>query len=206
MDHIVDPRVFVRPYSALSLPPPMGSSPAHWLLGAFPTLPLSQQSVAVDLPLRLVSVSCFHVPKCASFVLPLFLIINTNVLCSCFLCSDSFPSSPGQCSSVPVLIRFCLLLGLSGSALGLFWVLPGSAHAGRWQSKRAVTSLLEALFDEVSGSNCSDCGTVNTGIAHRKILDRRSKPGPRNGADLACMGEEMGPSGCPRPLPLGWLL
>ena len=109
----------------------MGSSPAHWLLGAFPTLPLSQQSVAVDLPLRLVSVSCFHVPKCASFVLPLFLIIITSVLCS----SDSvfcFPSSPVQCSSVPDYY-YPLLSAIPGYLavpLVIFWVLPGRTHAG----------------------------------------------------------------------------
>ena len=163
----------------------------------------------MDLPLRLVSVSLFVsiCPSASSSVLPLFSVsyINTSALCSCFSVCVLLPLISSAVFLCAVVSAW-LLSGLSGSALGLFWVLPGSAHAGRWHSKRVVTSLLEALFCEVSGSNCSDCGTVNTGIAHRKILDRRSKPGPRNGADLACMGEEMGPSGCPHPLPLGWLL
>ena len=170
-----------------------------------PTLPLSQQSVAVDLPLRLVSVSCFHVPKCASFVLPLFLIINTNVLCSCFLCSDSFPSSPGQCSSVPVLIRVACCQGLPVPLL-VWRVLPRSPACRGGGSQQGSSPAYWRNHLRGSGSNCSDFDTVNTGIAHRKFLDRRSKPDPRNEADLTCMGEEMGPSGCPHPLPLGQLL
>ena len=148
---------------------------------------------------------CFHLPKCVFFCAPSVSYINTSALCSCFsvFC---FLSSPVQCSSVPWYPLGCYpgYLAVPLVCFGSYLAVP--THAGRWQSKRAVTSLLEALFNEVSGSNCSDCGTVNTGIAHRKVLDRRSKPGPRDGADLACMGEEMGPSGCPHPLPLGWLL
>ena len=200
----------MRPYSALSLP---RLSPAPPWAAPLPTgcwvhfqhsLSTSSQWQWICLfvlflflclfpfaqvRLLLCSLCFLHKYKCLVFLL--FCVLLPLISSAVFLCA---------------VVSAWLLSGLSGSALGLFWVLPGSAHAGRWHSKRAVTSLLEALFCEVSGSNCSDCGTVNTGIAHRKILDRRSKPGPRNGADLACMGEEMGPSGCPHPLPLGWLL
>ena len=92
----------VRDACLLSLPPWAALLLTGWWV-YIPTLPLSQQSVAVDLPLRLVSVSLFVsiCPSASSSVLPLLLTyINTSALCSCFsvFC---FLSSPVQCSSVP---------------------------------------------------------------------------------------------------------
>ena len=117
---IMRPVCFLQParvrhvYCVSPYPPkPCQAPPPPWaallLTGWWvyiPTLPLSQQSVAVDLPLRLVSVSCFHVPKCASSVLPLFLISLPVPCVLVILCSGS-PHL--QCSvplSLPVLVCY----------------------------------------------------------------------------------------------------
>ena len=134
----------------------MGSSPAHWLLGAFPTLPLSQQSVAVDLPLRLVSVSCFHVPKCASSVLPLFLISLPVPCVLVILCSGS-PHL--QCSvplSLPVLVCYP---GYLAVPLLVWRVLPRSP-AGAVAVNKGRHQLAGGIIGEVQAVLLG-CDTVN---------------------------------------------
>ena len=152
MDHIVAlcaPLFRTQPPQAIPPPPMMGSSPAHWLLGAFPTLPLSQQSVAVDLPLRLVSVSCLFLYAQVCFLCGCSLCFLHKYLVSCVLltlCSASLISSA-------VFLCPCLCL----SAIRVIWQCPywfgGSYPAGptqvRRQSVRVVTSLLEVYIGGV---------------------------------------------------------
>ena len=160
MDHIVAlcaPLFRTQPPQAIP-PPPTGSSPAHWLLGAFPTLPLSQQSVAVDLPLRLVSVSCFCMPKCASSVLPLFLISLPVPCVLVILCSGS-PHL--QCSvplSLPVLVCYP---GYLAVPLLVWRVLSGRSHAGAAAISEGRHQLAGGIYWRGSGSNFLICGMAN---------------------------------------------
>ena len=168
----------------------MGSSPAHWLLGAFPTLPLSQQSVAVDLPLRLVSVSC------------LFLYAQVCFLCGCSLCFlnkyKCLVLLPFLCSASSHLqcsVPLCLCL----SAFACFWGClavplvcfgsylgyPGPCRGGG--SQQGSSPAYWRNYCEVQAETCIIFDEVNED-PQQMILDRRSKPDPRNEVDLDLHG------------------
>ena len=125
-------------------PPPLGSSPAHWLLGAFPTLPLSQQSVAVDLPLRLVSVSCLFLYAQVCFLCGCSLCFLNKYKCLVFLPFLCSASSHLQCS-VP------LCRGIRLAAIRVIWQCPWFVLGLTWQCPRRAVAVKEGSHQLAGG-------------------------------------------------------
>ena len=146
MDHIVAlcaPLFRTQPPQAIP-PAPLGSSPAHWLLGAFPTLPLSQQSVAVDLPLRLVSVSCLFLYAQVCFLCGCSLCFLNKYKCLVFLPFLCSASSHLQCS-VP------LCRGIRLAAIRVIWQCPWFVLGLTWQCPRRAVAVKEGSHQLAGG-------------------------------------------------------
>ena len=86
----------------------------------------------------------------------------------------------------------------------MIWVLPRSL-AGAVAVNKGCHQLAEGIIGGVQAV-ILDLRHGERGFAVKSFLTDEVSPDPRNEADLTCMGEKMGPSGCPHPLPLGWLL